>query len=109
VIHLHCVGISDIPEDDWYCSSRTLKSKATGGKSATDSSVEKEDIESSAKPPMPTSWSNQTAASNETLVVSGVEKDDHKTSADSPKPPWVSNPVAASDEMLAALNKLKSL
>jgi hypothetical protein len=48
------MGISDIPEDDWYCSSCTLKSKATGGISATESSVEKEDNESSAKPPTPT-------------------------------------------------------
>jgi hypothetical protein len=71
--------------------------------------VEKEDNESSPKPPTPTSWSNQTVASDETLVVSGVEKDDHKMSADSPKPPSVSNPVAASDETFAALNKLKSL
>jgi hypothetical protein len=71
--------------------------------------VEKEDNESSPKPPTPTSWSNQTVASDETLVVSGVEKDDHKMSADSPKPPSVSNPVAASDETLVALNKLKFL
>jgi hypothetical protein len=74
-----------------------------------DSSVENEDNESSPKPPTPTSWSNQTVASDKTLVVSGVEKDDHKTRADSPKPPLVYNPVAASDETLAALNKLKSL
>jgi hypothetical protein len=33
-----------------------LKLKATGGKSATDSRVEKEDNESSAKPQTPTSW-----------------------------------------------------
>jgi hypothetical protein len=54
VIHPHCVGISDIPEDDWYCSSCTLKLKATGGISAMDFSVEKEDNESIAKPPTPT-------------------------------------------------------
>jgi hypothetical protein len=75
-----------------------LKLKAMGGKSGTDSSMEKEDKESSGKPQTPTSWLNQTAASNKTLVVSGVEKDDHKMSA-----------VAASDETLAALNELKSL
>jgi hypothetical protein len=91
-------------------SSCTLNSKATGGKSATDSSVEKEDNESSAKMQTTTSWSNQTAAGDETLVVSGVEKDDLKRSTESPKPPLVSNPVAASeDETLEVLNELKSL
>jgi hypothetical protein len=64
--------------------------------------VEKEDNETGAKRQMPTSSSNQTAASDETLMVSVVEKEDHKTSAESPKQPSVSNPAAASVETLAA-------
>jgi hypothetical protein len=70
----------------------------------------RKDNKSSAKMQRTTSWSNQTAAGDETLVVSDVEKDNLKRSAESPKPPSVSNPVAASeDETLEVLNELKSL
>jgi hypothetical protein len=100
VIHPHCVGLSDIPEDDWYCSKCTLKSKATSGKSATDSGVEMEDNETSADSQTPPAVSNQTATSDESLVVSVIEKEDHETSAASQKPPAVSNQTAASDETL---------
>jgi hypothetical protein len=100
VIHPHCVGLSDIPEDDWYCSKCTLKSKETGGASATDSSAKKEGYATSAQPQKPPASSNQAAACDETLLVSGVEKEDNETSSESQKPLAVSNQTAASDEVL---------
>lgn len=76
VAHPHCVKLSDIPEDDWYCSRCTLRSNDMVVKSATESGVEKEDHETIAESQKPPAMSKSAAASDQMLALSASATDD---------------------------------